>query len=94
MAEGQQLSPDRNRAKELLDDLWAQVLNEEESAPVEITALVNSDQTAIRFCLPTQLLGKLTDNSLTRCAFSAATGAQVGGIREALPPGSWCRGTA
>jgi hypothetical protein len=94
MAKGQQLSPDRNRAKELLDDLWAQVLNEEESAPVEITALVNSDQTAIRFCLPTQLLGKLTDNSLDALCLQRGDGSAGRWDPRGFATGSWCRGTA
>lgn len=58
-------SPNRKEAKRLLDELWDRVLNDENCiASPDIRALVNSDQVAIRFCLPTQLLGKLTDNAL------------------------------
>jgi hypothetical protein len=58
-------SPNRVEAKKILDEVWESVLNDEsQTAPQSIHKLVNSDQTAIRFCLPTQLLGKLTDNAL------------------------------
>lgn len=58
-------SPDREEARKILDELWSVVLNDESyAAPRVIRDLVNSGQTAIRFCLPTQLLGKLTDNDL------------------------------
>jgi hypothetical protein len=57
--------PDREKAKEKLDELWAKVLDDAEAkASPEIVALVNSEQTSIRFCLPTQLLGKLIDPTL------------------------------
>lgn len=59
------VTPDRDRAKELLAELWDIVLNDQTIvAPLEIAALVNSNQVAVRFSLPTQLLGKLTDNDL------------------------------
>lgn len=59
------VSPDRAAAKKLLEDKWDAVLHDDtECSRADIVALVNSDQTAIRFCLPTQLLGKLTDRSL------------------------------
>ena len=58
-------TPDRDRAKEVLGNLWKAVLTDEGAgvAP-EIQELVNSGQTSIRFCLPTQLLGKLIDPDL------------------------------
>jgi len=59
------VSPNRAEAKKILDELWTIVLDEEDRVTTPaIRDLVNSDQTAIRFCLPTQLLGKLTDNDL------------------------------
>jgi hypothetical protein len=57
--------PDRAAAALKLDELWAEILNQEGGDyPPEIGRLVNSGQTAIRFCLPTQVLGKLVDHSL------------------------------
>nr|WP_294511539.1 restriction endonuclease, SacI family [uncultured Rhodopila sp.] len=57
--------PDRAAAALKLDELWEAVLNQEGGdCPPEIARLVNSGQTAIRFCLPTQLLGKLADPDL------------------------------
>lgn len=65
MPKKKNVSPDRKEAKRLLDEIWDSVLNDEsQTAPASIRELVNSDWTAIRFCLPTQLLGKLTDNKL------------------------------
>ena len=57
--------PDRAVAALKLDELWAGVLHQDDGdCPPEIGRLVNSGQTAIRFCLPTQVLGKLVDHSL------------------------------
>jgi hypothetical protein len=65
MAKQKGASPDRDAARKLLDDLWATVLADDSLVPPEDSrALVNSKQTSIRFCLPTQLLGKMTDNRL------------------------------
>ena len=60
-----QISPDANKAKVLLDNLWSKVLSEQgaEIDPV-LDRLVNSTFVAIRFCLPNQLLGKLVDSNL------------------------------
>lgn len=57
--------PDRDRARAILDELWAKVLATE-TLPVrqEIIDSINHSQTGIRFVLPTQLLGKLTNNAL------------------------------
>ncbi|MBK8456500.1 MAG: restriction endonuclease, SacI family [Phyllobacteriaceae bacterium] len=41
----------------------------------QIASLVNSEQTAIRFCLPTQLLGKLTEPSLDALCLQRGDGA-------------------
>lgn len=59
------VSPNSLVARELLDSLWKQVLAEEQSrAASDIDLLIASDVVSIRFCLPTQLLGKLTDPNL------------------------------
>ncbi len=58
-------TPDREQARKRLDELWGAVLvAEDKGAPQLLRDLVNSGQTAIRFCLPTQLLGKLVDPKL------------------------------
>ena len=58
-------SPDPESARELLDELW-EIVTQEESGEVnqEIARLVGSGFVSIRYCLPTQLLGKLTDPKL------------------------------
>jgi len=54
--------PDRVAAAALLQAEWAFVLeNEHIVAPAEIRSLVDSKETGCRFCLPTQVLGKLAD---------------------------------
>jgi hypothetical protein len=60
-----------------LNSLWDVVLNDENAvAPAEIHKLVNSDLVAVRFCLLTQLLGKLVDPDLdTLCLQRGAGGA-------------------
>jgi len=59
------VSPNSDAAKLLLDELWDIVLHEESSEiDPDIDHLVNSQFVSIRFCLPTQLLGKLTDDKL------------------------------
>jgi SacI restriction endonuclease len=62
----QPTTPNRAEAAALLQSLWDVVLSQDEAykSTPEIAALVNSELTAIRFCLPTQLLGKFTDNDL------------------------------
>lgn len=58
-------SPDADLARELLDELW-EIVTQEESGQTDpdIAKLVGSSYVAIRYCLPTQLLGKLTDHNL------------------------------
>lgn len=57
--------PDKDRAREILEELWVKVLATEIlPAHQEIIDSINHSQTGIRFVLPTQLLGKLTDNAL------------------------------
>lgn len=56
------MPPDSEIAKRLLSDLWSAVLAEDEVATdPTIDALIDSSSVSIRFSLPTQLLGKLTD---------------------------------
>jgi hypothetical protein len=64
MAE-KEFSPDAERARQLLDELWSEV-TQEESGEInkDIEKLIDSRFVSIRFCLPTQLLGKLTDPKL------------------------------
>ncbi len=52
-------------AKKILDEMWAEVLGEPDFDidPI-IDALIDSSSVSIRFCLPTQLLGKLADPKL------------------------------
>lgn len=59
------LSPDRNKARFVLDSTWSEVLSSPpQDTDREIDRLINSDVVAIRFCLPTQLLGKIVDPKL------------------------------
>ena len=59
------ISPDAEKARTLLDQLWLGV-QAEEIAPTDpaIDQFMESNSVSIRFCLPTQLLGKLTDPKL------------------------------
>jgi hypothetical protein len=58
-------SPNYNDARGILKGLWEIVTNEPENKiDQEIDRLINSKFVSIRFCLPTQLLGKLTDSRL------------------------------
>ena len=67
--------PDRRMAARKLRDLWDVVLQDEtESASPTITELVNSALTAIRFCLPTQLLGKLLSPELDALCLQKGAG--------------------
>ena len=60
------ISPDPEKARNLLDQLWKEVLSEEPLHVVEgeLYSLIDSQFVSIRYCLPTQLLGKLVDHSL------------------------------
>ncbi len=58
------LRPDRDLARERLEALWQDALGMTAPAVPIIDGLINHKQTSIRFCLLTQLLGKLVDNSL------------------------------
>ena len=58
-------SPDAESARELLDELWGIITQEkDEEIDQDIDRLVGSRFVSIRYCLPTQLLGKLTDHNL------------------------------
>ena len=58
-------SPDVESAQELLDELWGIVTQEKDGEiDRDIARLVGSRFVSIRYCLPTQLLGKLTDQNL------------------------------
>lgn len=59
------ISPDTKRGRHLLAELWNLVVQEKNGEINEdIEKLINSRFVSIRFCLPTQLLGKLTDPNL------------------------------
>jgi hypothetical protein len=72
--------PDRAESKRILAELWEIAINDENSeAPAIIRQMVNADEVGMRFCLPTQLLGKLTDNTLDALVLQLRAG----------PPGNW-----
>lgn len=69
------VSPDSAEASKKLKKLWSIIIKEKESdLDLEINKLINSDFVAIRFCLPTQLLGKYTDNSLNCLCLQKGSG--------------------
>ena len=69
------ISPDAAVATKKLRKLWDNVLKEETlDLDLNINRLINSEFVAIRFCLPTQLLGKLTDNSLNCLCLQKGSG--------------------
>ena len=59
------ISPNAEAARHLLDELW-QIVTQEKNGEINpaIDQLIDSRFVSIRFCLPTQLLGKLTDQKL------------------------------
>lgn len=58
-------TPNTDLARKLIDELWNVVTNEENpQIDADIDRLINSRFVSIRYCLPTQLLGKLTDEKL------------------------------
>jgi hypothetical protein len=74
------IKPNRTEANRLLAELWEIVIsNEEFKAPATISQVVNADEVGMRFCLLTQLLGKLTDNTLNALVLQL----------RADPPGNW-----
>jgi hypothetical protein len=75
MAKRPETVPDRKKARDELEKLWETVLNDEAlTAPDPVSRLINHDQVSIRFCLPTQLLGKLTDHSLDAMSLQRGDG--------------------
>lgn len=62
----QSISPSPEKANVLLNDWWTRILEEPQAQTVdsELDSLVNSRFVSIRYCLPTQLLGKLVDPRL------------------------------
>lgn len=60
------ISPNPEMGQELLEEYWTEVLQQTENADVsdEIASIIGSPYVSIRFCLPTQLLGKLVDPRL------------------------------
>ena len=63
-------APDRRRGKELLERHWREVVRGKTPRDIPaptlhaITQLIASETVAFSYCLPTQLLGKLTDHRL------------------------------
>lgn len=69
------MSPDTEQARKLLDELWLSIQTEENPpTSTEIDHLIDSNTVAIRYCLPTQLLGKLTDQKLDCLCFQKGDG--------------------
>ena len=65
-------TPDRSVAQDLLNRHWEAVLQDDTlQATSEIAAIVNSSLVTVRYCLPTQLLGKLADRSLDALCLQA-----------------------
>lgn len=59
-------TPNTILATRILEFLWGRVINglEGNNIDTDIDSLINSEFVGIRYCLPTQLLGKLVDNNL------------------------------
>lgn len=59
------ISPDTVAARNILNALWKDVLAEDDlTTQAEFDQLIDSSLVAIRYALPTQLLGKVTDGKL------------------------------
>ena len=59
------ISPNAEAARKLLDELWSAVQADEGSKTnPNFDRLIDCNSVSIRFCLPTQLLGKLADSKL------------------------------
>lgn len=73
-------TPDRTIARDKLNNLWTQVIQTDggETTP-KIRELIASKQVSIRYCLVTQILGKLADHSLDIMCLQAGNKA----------PGQW-----
>lgn len=67
--------PNPEKAKKILADLWSLInQNPDFNIDAEIDRLINSRFVSIRFCLPTQLLGKLTDQELDALCLQKGSG--------------------
>ncbi|HBR56150.1 MAG TPA: hypothetical protein DEA22_01550 [Blastocatellia bacterium] len=70
------ISPDIETAREVLNELWSAVLAEGDLVTDDkIDRLIENNSVSIRFCLPTQLLGKLTDHNLDSLCLQKGHGA-------------------
>ncbi len=59
------VSPSVEKGRDLLNSLWSHVLTDEGfTLNPDFDRLIDSNSVSIRFCLPTQLLGKLVDPKL------------------------------
>jgi len=59
------ISPSVEEARKILDALWAKVNSDDANATDHrFDQLIDCNSVSIRFCLPTQILGKLTDPKL------------------------------
>lgn len=85
------VSPDPKQSRRLLDELWRQVLDEPPDAPIQadVDRLMRSKFVAIRYCLPTQLLGKLIDSSLDCLCLQKGDSSQ----QSTWDPRSFCNKT-
>jgi hypothetical protein len=81
------ISPNPQVAKQILDGLWEQVLSEEsDSISPDIHRLIESSLVSVRFSLPTQLLGKLTDSKLDALCLQKGDGS----VDSLWDPRSFC----
>ena len=87
----QPISPSPEEARRLLDDLWERILEEPLSRSVDndLDSLVNSPFVSIRYCLPTQLLGKLIDPMLDCLCLQKGEGDRI----SSWDPRSFCSKT-
>lgn len=80
--------PEPAKSRDMLDKLWNQVLEESQDVPTDPTTdkIIGSRFVSIRYCLPTQLLGKLADHSLDCLCLQKGDGSNPG----AWDPRSFC----
>jgi hypothetical protein len=67
-------TPDTELALDLLNSLWQIIQENSIEIDPHIDKLVNSNAVSIRFCLPTQLLGKLTSPKLNCLCLQKGSG--------------------
>ena len=77
--------PDAERGASLLEGMWREVLagtitvaDSEVDGHIKesVATLIESNTVALRYCLPTQLLGKLTDSSLDTLCLQRGEGSE------------------